>query len=325
MNIDDMNIKMIKKILLLMTVGLFFSLQTNAQTRSLAVLEAPADARAAAMGGVSLMSTDRSYLYINPGSIFDTDKRITATASGILYPKYEGVDGRLMNGTLSAGWRFLDRHVLYAGFRYQGGLSFANVQGQFDPEGKKVSPFDWTVDLGYAFKINENFSAFATGSFIQSYTGRAAYGGAFGIGANYITPLQLGKYDSKMNVAMRVADFGTPVYYGKDGYSMPSKVELTADLATSFNQDHKLGVVLGGRYYFLPANAQVVQGNIGAEYTLFNIASLRAGYQIGGRSSSFWSCGVGAQYWGVKLDFAFLGGRKDSFSNRMLLTLSFDY
>lgn len=321
-----MNINMNKSVLALLAVAVFSVLQAGAQTRPLAVLESPADARAASMGGVSLMSTDRSYLYINPASIFDTDKMLTVTASGILFPEYEGIDGRLLNGAFSAGWKFLDRHVVYAGFRYQGGLSYESVLDQFGTTGKKTSPFDWSVDMGYAFKINEYFSAFATGSFIQTYTGRTAYGAAFSLGGNYHTSLMLGEYDSKLNVAARVADFGTPVYYSsKDGYSLPTKAELTADLATSFNEDHKLGVVLGGRYYFLPTKAQTFQTNIGAEYTMFNIVSVRGGYQIGTNSSNFWSAGVGAQYYGVKLDFAYLGGKSDHFNNRMMLTLSFDY
>lgn len=315
-----------KSLLALIVVVAFSILPINAQTRPLALLEAPTDARAASMGGVSLMSTDRSYLYINPASIFDTDKIFTITASGILYPAYEGIDGRLMNGTLSAGWKFLDRHVMYAGFRYQGGLSYESVVDPFGATGKKTNPFDWAVDLGYAFHINEQFSAFATGSLIQTYTGRGAYGGAFSIGGNYRTELMLSEYESILNMAARVADFGTPIYYSsKDGYALPTKAELTADLQTSFNEDHKLGVVLGGRYYFLPSDAQTIQGNIGAEYTMFRLASVRAGYQLGTHSSGFWSLGLGVNYQGVKLDFAYLGAKKSHYSNRMMLTLSFDY
>lgn len=317
---------MIKKLFIALALITTSSWVLNAQTKPLAILEAPLDARAAAMGGVSLMSTDRSYLYINPTSIFDGEKHLTISASGLLYPKYEGIDGRLMNTNISAGWRFLERHVVYGGFRYQGGLAYESVKDQFGTTGKKVAPFDWAADLGYAFKINNKFSAFATGSFIQSYTGRGAYGAAFSVGGNFLTHLQMGAYDSKLNVAARVADFGTPVYYSsKDGYALPSKAELSIDMMTKFSDNHQLALVLGSRYFFMPAKAQLFQGNFGAEYTLFNLLSLRAGYQLGAHSSSIWTCGLGAQYAGFKLDFAYLGGAKESFNNRMMLTLSFDY
>lgn len=315
-----------KKIFTLLVIVLGAFQTSWAQTRPLALLETPTDARSASMGGVSLMSTDRSYLYINPSSIFNSDKTFTVSASGLLFPKYEGIDGRLMNGTISAGWKFLNRHAVFGGFRYQGGLSYEMVKDQFGTAGKKVAPFDWAVDLGYAFNFNENFSAFATASLLQSYTGRGAFGGSFALGGNYYKELLLGQYDSKLNVAARVADFGTPVYYSsKDGYALPTKAELTADLMTSFSEDHRLGIVLGGRYYFLPAKSKVFQGNLGAEYTIYNIVSLRAGYQMGGHSSNLWSCGLGVQYWDVKLDFAYLGGQNNQVNNRMMLTLSYDF
>ena len=46
-----------------------------AQNRSLPILEVNPDARSMAMGNVSLMSTNRNYLYVNPSSIFYNAER----------------------------------------------------------------------------------------------------------------------------------------------------------------------------------------------------------------------------------------------------------
>lgn len=318
-------ITMIKHTLALALLGSLSWHQAGAQTRSLAILETPTDARAASMGGVALMSTDRSYLYVNPGAFFAQDKVLTASASGVLFAKPRDTEGRLMTGTLSAGWRVARRHIVYAGYRYQGGLAYRRVVDQFGTTGKSERPFEWTIDLGYAFKVSDRLSVFGTGSLVQSFTGRGAYGGAFGLGAAYRTDLELGSQDAQLGVVARVADFGTPIYYSRnDSYALPSKAELSADLTTDFSADHRLTVLLGGGCYFLPTDAQVYFGNIGAEYTIFNAVSLRTGYRLGGHSSSFWSCGIGTQYKGVKLDLAYLCGAKDSYANRAMLTLSYD-
>lgn len=298
-----------------------------AQTRLLPILEAPADARAASMGGASLMSTDRNYLYVNPTSILYQDTKFAVTTGGLLYPKYQGTDGRLKNAMVTVGQKLFDRHAFYAGFRYQGGLSHRISDGQFDHQDPLVyTPFDWVADLGYAYKIGRGFSVFATGSFIQSYTGRAAYAGAFGLGANYLNHFRLADADASLNIAARVADFGTPLYYSSsEWYTLPTKAELTADLTTSFNKNHKLVTLIGGRSFFMPTSVQVFQTNLGAEYSLYSLLSLRAGVQLGNRSTGHWTCGVGLGYMGAKIDFSFLRGLNSTHSDRLLLTLSYNY
>ena len=298
-----------------------------AQTRLLPILEAPTDARAASMGGASLMSTDRNYLYVNPTSIFYQDTKFAATVDGVLYPKYEGTAGRLKNAMVSVGQKILERHAVYAGFRYQGGLSHKISAGQFDSQDQlEYTPFDWVADLGYACKLGERFSVFATGSFIQSYTGRAAYAGAFSIGANYMNNFQLAGTGASLNIAARVGDFGTPLYYSSsERYTLPTKAELTADLTTLFNKNHRLVTLVGGRSFFMPTSIQVFQTNLGAEYSLYDLLSLRAGVQLGNRSTGHWTCGVGLGYKGAKIDFSFLRGLNTTHSDRLVLTLSYNY
>lgn len=300
---------------------------SHAQTRLLPILEVPVDARAASMGGGSLMNTDRNYLYVNPTSILYQDTKFAISADGILYPKYAETGGRLKNATISVGQKLFDRHVLYAGFRYQGGLSHKISMGQFDNQDPlEYRPFDWVADLGYAYKLSKKFSVFATGAFIQSYTGRPAYAAAFGVGANYMNDFRWGGADAVFNIATRVSDFGTPLYYSSsESYILPTKAELAADLTTSFNKNHRLTTLIGVRSFFMPTNIQVFQTNLGGEYTLYNLLNLRAGLQLGNRSTGHWTCGVGVSYMRAKIDFAFLRGVNTTHSDRLVLTLSYNY
>lgn len=296
------------------------------QSRGLSFLETQTDARAAAMGNVTLTKTDRNYLYTNPASIFNGDTKLTVSATGLMFKTQENefVEGKLGFGAASVGYRFLDRHVIYAGFRYQGGMKIkGNTNDQWGYSRKSYTPFDWAVDMGYAFKFNKMFAAYATGSFIQSYTGRVAYAGAFSVGANCLIPISA---KSDISVGARVADFGAPINYAKnESYALPTNMQVTADYGLTISENHKLRAVVGGKYYFLPYKAQVFQTNVGAEYTLFNIASLRAGYQYGSKETSLWSVGAGVALYGAKLDFGYLKSLSDFGADRLVLSLSFDY
>lgn len=308
---------------------LAFSLKGMAQGSPITIVDTPADARASAMGGFSLLGTDRNYLYVNPGAIFQNDAKLTMTAGGLLFPKVEGPKGRLINGMLSAGWRFHDRHAVFVGARYQGGLTFSVNSEQFGKGGNtttEVKPTEYTVDLGYSYKLNEKFSAFATASFFQGYTGRTAYAALFGVGANFRTDLEVCRFPSKLNVAFRIADFGSPIYYKRsESYSLPSKVELAGDLGIDFNDRHRLTLALGTRYFFLPSDAKIFNANLGAEYQLMQLLSFRAGYQYSSKHNAFWSVGMGVKYRSAKLDLAFLKGKNDVIGNRMMATVSLDF
>ena len=322
-----MNTKPIVGALFALALSISSGISMQAQeSRGLPFLETPTDARAAAMGNVTLTKTDRNYLYTNPASIFNGDAKLTITAGGLMFktPKSDMVAGNLMFGAASLGYRFLDRHVIYAGFRYQGGMKIkGSTNDQWGLSKKSTSPFDWAVDMGYAFKFNKMFAAYATGSFIQSYTGRVAYAGAFSVGANCLIPISA---ESDINVGARVADFGAPFYYSaKEAYALPTNAQVTLDYGLAMNNNHKLRAVVGGKYFFLPYRAQLLQANVGAEYTLFNIASLRAGYQFGSKDTSLWSVGAGVALYGAKLDFGYLKSLNDFGADRLVLSLSFDY
>ncbi|MGI6074560.1 MAG: PorV/PorQ family protein [Fermentimonas sp.] len=311
---------------LILLAGIVFSVGLRAQSRPVPLLETPTDARAAAMGGLTLMSTDRSYLYTNPASIFSSDKNFTVSATGLLFADQEEVSGRLKNCALSTGFRFLDRHVIYLGYRYQGGLKYPGVKDQFNDNNKENRPYDLTADLGYAFKINDNFAVFASGNYIRSYVLSAANSASFTIGGNYMSMLNIGANESRLNVAARVADIGKPVDYGygRPTYSLPSKAELSGDISTDFSDLHRLTFAAGGRYYFLPRKASLFQCGMGAEYVYSDIVNFRAGYMYGENESSLWSAGFGLKYQDLKFDFAFMRNVKHSDLYKTMFTVSYD-
>lgn len=322
-----MNNKQIIGALFVLALSLLSALPLRAQgSRPLAFLETPSDARTAAMGNVTLTKTDRNYLYTNPASFFNSDKKFAVSATGLTHmiPKDEMLTGNLLFGSATAGYRFLDRHAVFAGFRFQGGLGIkGGSNDQWSTKRRTTRPYDWALDLGYAFKINDELAAYASGSFIQTYTGRTAYAGAFSVGANYLVTFS---EVTDLNLGLRVADFGAPIFFSsRQAYALPTNAQLTADLGHAFSDEHKVRAAVGGKYYFLPEKAQVFQTNIGAEYSYRQYAILRAGFQYGTKDTSLWTVGTGLALYGVKFDLAYLGALNSYGANRLMMTLSYDF
>lgn len=276
-----------------------------AQNRSLPILEVNPDARSMAMGNVSLMSTDRNYLYVNPSSIFYNAERYSASVNGTIFPKNDDVSGRLLYGNASAAWRFADRHAAFIGYRYLGGEKIASVTDQFGTPGDEIKPLDWSFDIGYSFKINNELSAFATGSFIQSKTDRTANAVSFGVGANYRTYVKLGNMQSQLNIAARVLDIGAPIEYDSEKYDLPTSAEASADITMPLSDINKLNIAVGSRYFFLPTDAALLTVGAGAEYTYNNLVSTRLGYRYGENESSRTTLGLGFNIKFVSVDAAY--------------------
>ena len=276
------------------------------QSRTLPILEANPDARSMAMGNVSLMSTDRNYIYVNPSSIFYNADRYSASINATMFPENDDVSGRLLYGNASAAWRFADRHAAFIGYRYLGGEKIASVTDQFGTPGKDIKPLDWSLDVGYSFKISDKLSAFATGSFIQSKTTRTASAITFGVGGNYRTNINLGNMESQLNIAARVLDIGPPIEYSSnDKYDLPTSAQISTDITMPLSDINKLNFALGGRYFILPTDATMLTVGAGAEYTYNNLVSARMGYNYGENQSSRITLGLGLNIKFVSVDAAY--------------------
>ena len=289
-------------ILLLGTLGL--SPEIRAQGRPLPILERNPDARSAAMGNVSMLSTERNHLYVNPASIL-FGARDAHIDYGMEIPPAINDIGRELYYNANLGYRFLDRHAAMVGFRYLGGLEIP----KYDPSGnelqKKTKPFDWIIDLGYAFKLNNSFGIYATTSFIQSYVGRVGYAWSSSLGAAFSRELSFGE----VNAALKVADIGMPLAYSsKDKYTLPGSVQFGADLKWMLAEDHRLTFGAGAKKSIISSQTNWFHLGAGAEYSAFDIVSARVGYDYGLNDSGAITSGLGVAFKGFALDGAYRMG-----------------
>lgn len=278
----------------------------SAQNRSLPILEENPDARSMAMGNVSLMSTDRNYLYVNPSSIFYSANKYSVSVNGTFFPKNDDdVSGRLLYGNASAAWRFADRHAAFIGYRYLGGETITGVKDQYNTPGDEIKPLDWSFDFGYSFKINEKLSAFARGSIIQQKFEESNNAFSFSLGGNYRTSLNLGSMESQLNIAARVLDLGPAIESSSEiKYDLPTSAQASADLSLPLCDMNELNIAVGGRY-FLPSDATLLTVGAGAEYTYNNLVSARAGYNYGENETSRTTVGFGLNINFLSVDAAY--------------------
>lgn len=296
-----------------------------AQGRALPILEVNPDARTAAMGNVTLGATDANHLYVNPASLLYGSKRIAVNANGELYPKYEDA-GQRMYGNANFGIKFGERHGVFAGFRYLGGLSI-KYQDEEGARPKTVKPFTYSADLGYAFRFSDHFAVYGIGSFVQEYVTKSVYTMSFGLGANYRR--EFGRDASnpyKLNMGLRVSDFGPALAYTtKRSYNLPTSVTLGGDVSRKLGTDHKFTYALGARYFFLPSKAALLKVGTGLEYTWAEMISLRGGYEYGQKNTGHFTAGIGLRVMGIQADFAYRGAMGEQAESTMMGTVGFTF
>ena len=201
------------KHIIIACVALLGTTQAHAQGQDLSVLAANPDARTAAMGNAAV-AADGMYLYNNPSAFLCANKKFSADASASIYEKTEGYEGTFGLYTATVGYKFANRHAAFAGFRYAGGLKLKGYDMLGEPT-KDYQPYNWTIDLGYAYMIGNGFSAYAVGNVIFSHLSKNAVGGAFTIGASYQkSTTTAGNKSANLMLDAKVGAIGPQLDYG---------------------------------------------------------------------------------------------------------------
>lgn len=299
-------LRKIHLVVLTFSVLLVISPQIMAQSRSLSILENNTNPRTKAMGGVVSGQNMQMFIYGNPGSVFSYGKKLSLSFSSEFFPKFEDA-GSLKQYNISGAYLLKSKHAIFAGFRYQGGLSIQKLNEDMSIANNEIKPFDWTVDIGYAYAFNSNISAFISGTYILSYDGKAGDAYAFTLGASYVKNNILSNYDSKLTLSAKGENIGSVLDYRvkKLQYALPSAYVLGGDLMMNLTPKHQFDFAFGGRYAFLHATAHSLQIGLGTEYVYNNKYAIRLGYNYGERKTSHFNIGGGLYLNGIKVDLCY--------------------
>ena len=313
------------KHIIIACVVLLCTMQARAQGQDLSVLAANPDARTAAMGNAAV-AADGMYLYNNPSAFLCANKKFSADASASIYEKTEGYEGTFGLYTATVGYKFANRHAAFAGFRYAGGLKLKGYDMLGEPT-KDYQPYNWTIDLGYAYMIGNGFSAYAVGNVIFSHLSKNAVGGAFTIGASYQkSTTTAGNKSANLMLDAKVGAIGPQLDYGNGNKTtMPTYVAVGGALTVDVADKHQVGGAWSTRYFFRPSEYKVLMLGAGLEYTYNKMVSLRAGYEYGDRNLSHLTMGAGFKYGGLRLNGAYMLKTANAGSSYCTIGLGYDF
>lgn len=313
------------KHIIIACVALLCTMQAHAQGQDLSVLAANPDARTAAMGNAAV-AADGMYLYNNPSAFLCANKKFSADASASIYEKTEGYEGTFGLYTATVGYKFANRHATFAGFRYAGGLKLKGYDMLGEPT-KDYQPYNWTIDLGYAYMIGNGFSAYAVGNVIFSHLSKNAVGGAFTIGASYQkSTTTAGNKSANLMLDAKVGAIGPQLDYGNGNKTtMPTYVAAGGSLTVDVADKHQVGGAWSTRYFFRPSEYKVLMLGAGLEYTYNKMVSLRAGYEYGDRNLSHFTMGAGFKYGGLHLNGAYMLKTANAGSSYCTIGLGYDF
>ena len=313
------------KHIIIACVALLCTMQARAQGQDLSVLAANPDARTAAMGNAAV-AADGMYLYNNPSAFLCANKKLSADASASIYEKTEGYEGTFGLYTATVGYKFANRHAAFAGFRYAGGLKLKGYDMLGEPT-KDYQPYNWTIDLGYAYMIGNGFSAYAVGNVIFSHLSKNAVGGAFTIGASYQkSTTTAGNKSANLMLDAKVGAIGPQLDYGNGNKTtMPTYVAVGGALTLDVADKHQVGGAWSTRYFFRPSEYKVLMLGAGLEYTYNKMVSLRAGYEYGDRNLSHLTMGAGFKYGGLRLNGAYMLKTANAGSSYCTIGLGYDF
>lgn len=309
------------KALLLLGLTLTTSAVAVAQSRALPFLEINPDTRTSAMGGSSVGEAKTMYQYTNPTSALLSSSKLDVALSARKYTLSELSSLAHFNAT--ASYRLGYRHALMLGYRYYRGLTTYKEDEQGTR--KAIKPMDYSVDLSYAYRFDDHWSAYLTGHFIQSYIGKVAYTAGASLGLYYRNSGELLGKTQRFAVGLVADNIGAKVQYGKTGYtsSMPASFAIGGSTSMDLNPSLALNLGMTHRYFTKGNDNKHYLFALGAEAVWRDAVSLRLGTSLGQGNDGF-TVGAGYRFNTLSIDAAYLMHPKTNY-NAFTLGVSFGF
>ncbi len=305
--------------LLLLTLVAMTTGVALAQSRALPFLEVNPDVRTSAMGGSSVGEAKSMYQYTNPTSVLLAENKFEVGVSARKYTLSEL--SSLAHYNVSASYRLGQRHGFMLGYRFYRGLTTSKE----DEQGarKAIKPMDYSIDLSYAYRFDEHWSAYLTGHFVQSYIGKVAYTGGASLGLYYRGVEELLGTTQRFALGLVADNVGGKVQYGKAGYrsKMPASIALGGSTTMALSGSLELTLGMTHRYFVEASDTKHYLLALGGEAVWRDSLSLRLGTSLGQGNDTF-TFGAGYRFKAFSIDAAYLLHPNSSY-NALTLGVSF--
>lgn len=279
-----------KRILFILSVIVAATIPSMAQ--SMSALLIPTDAKSLSMGSVSVVPESSNE--------FDADAIFGIWAPATASNTIAGMDVRCRLsdkfGLLFDGTYFKDKPYV-----------ITNSEGQSNGT---FSPTEMLFGLGGRLGLSEKLSLELKAKIFNSTIGNDLKGNAFG------ADLTLGYRSGGFNAAAGVANLGSAIKFADKSYGMPMMARAGASYTVS-------GITAAVEADYLFSGA--FMAGLGAEYSIKDIAFIRAGFHYGDKTSAlptFASLGAGIVFSGIKLNIAYITAN-GNIGNSIMLSLGY--
>ena len=164
-------------------------------------------------------------------------------------------------------------------------------------------PGDLAIGASFAYRVADPFSIGLRLNYISSSLAENAKGTAFG------ADITLAYKKDSFGASLAVRNIGSQISYGASSYNLPALASAAASYTIkSFAAYLEAGYVFSGSF----------MAGVGAEYTLIDIFTFRAGFHYGDAKSvpTFVSLGLGINFHGAMVNATYLpaiGGNGSAF------------
>ena len=267
------------------------------------------DLRTTAMGGASVAVSDGKFaVWNNAASVLFDYRRAQA---GFSYTPWQ-------NGNYySAGgyYSFDEKNTLSAGVRFS----------NYSRSGS--TPLDATAELAYSRLVHDYVGVGVTAHYIHGSYGNGTQYNALGFDLSVYSQIPTDKMaeDSWVAVGAKIADIG--VTFGGNDNVLPSRASVGTAVYLPIGESHELLGTVEAEYRFAPKGYHSLGAGIGAEYTLMQFISLRAGYHVADRNGlNYGTVGAGIKFLMLKVDFSYMLAAKGSpLRNRYGIGVGFNF
>lgn len=287
------------KIYILPVFMLFIVAEVEAQSRILPVSELPTSSQSLSLGNVRMGNMNSALIYNNPTAIFDSTPINDDYSLGFIP---SGDDTYLFH-TLTAGYK-RGKSGFVVGGRYLSMGSFdnwLNTDMADEPLGK-IRFYSYTLDLGYAYKLNESFSFYSTMGYVEEKTTSAVRAYRLDVGSYYKANSLLFDKEIDYSIGLEVGNIEKYTYSGNSDFLAPN-ARLGASAMTETVANQSIGVFVEGGVFLPVANNEFASSfAAGIDYSFFKKYSISLGGHTG-EQDDFLSAGFGVKY--SLFDFSF--------------------
>lgn len=317
-----------------LTLLLLLSLSAPFSLRAQEFLSLNPDARAAGMGNATAAASSGPLtVYANAAAPLFSSSRFEVGASYApwLRDLAKGYDLTAVGGFVPLRQ---NRHALAFGARFYRSPRYDTTydlgDAPFIPKDEfnrplsgsteSFRPLDLSADVAYGYRINRWLGISATARYVRSsfldfYPADQAFG--LDLAAYARIPLDRMLEGAWFGTGLKIADID--VTFGDADCLLPTRIGIGGTLFAPIRESHWLEATLDLGYRIWPEElrSSAFEAAFGAEYTLMQLLSLRAGYHASSDTTyNYATVGVGLRFLHIAADFSYLlAGRKCPWRN----------